>query len=298
MKKIVNRRYDGSPTYEYFRASDLGIKEERFSFYSGKWKLTGSRYFLANKKPKALIIFFHGIGDGRASYIKEISYLVKAGYLVYAYDNTGSMESEGNKIISLDYSLLDQKAFFKFLDTDKAAIRLKRYAVGHSWGGYNALISAKREYKIEKIVSLAGFLTSYDLILSYLPKKLKFLKPICYIVARLFSPKSMSIKTRKIFEKSLTKVLYIQGEKDIVVPLEAGYLALQKSFKNNKNFSFKLIPNMGHSVYKSQESEHYVQELLKKGLDSTNRPISLSMDLSKADNPNEEVWKTIFDFLA
>lgn len=296
LRKMCCRRYDGSPAFPYWRAKDFGVSEERFSFRSGKNLLSGSRYFKEGVAPKALIVFFHGLGDGRASYIKEISLLAKEGYLVYAYDNTGSMESEGKTMISFDHTMQDQKAFFRWLDSDGLALHLPRYAIGHSWGGFGSLASSKRGYGIEKIVSLAGYTSIATNFLSHFPKWLSFLKPIVWIGSRFFEPRFGGTNVISLLKKSDAKVLYIQGSKDKIVLPRAGFISLRKAFYGDPRFKFIYVEGSGHSVFRAPSSEEYVHSLLKKGLEEPNCDPSIRMDLDKATKENMEVWKAIFDF--
>lgn len=297
LKSFFGVRYDGCPAFPYWRSEDLGIDEKRFSFMSGKWRLRGSKYYLKDQKPKALVVFFHGLGDGRASYIKEISLLVKEGYLVYAYDNTGCMESEGTSIISFDQTIKDQKAFFKFLEKDEEAKGLRRFSIGHSWGGFGAMMSCKPEYKIEKCVSMAGFCRTLDVLISRYGKQCS-----SYIKASMkIALKSLCGKDSNKFSvdetiSSSAKVLYIYGEKDKLVSKEIGYDLLNEAFKNDHRIEFLEVKGVGHSVFRDPESESYVGSLLKKGLGDINSPEGLNMDLEKATKENEKVWSTIFGF--
>lgn len=297
LRSLCDKRYDGSASLPYWRASDFSLSEKRFSFRSGKNLLTGSKYFYGNSTPKALIVFFHGLGDGRASYIKEISLLAKEGYLVYAYDNTGCMESEGRTIISFDHSFKDQKAFFSFLDKDEDAKGLRRYAVGHSWGGFNALISSKTDYRVEKIVSLAGYTSIPTFFSASLSRFGKLFWPSIWLASRYLEPLNGSKSAIPLLKKSKADVLYIQGEDDHIVPLKAGFVALRKAFYGNPRFHFILVKGVGHSVYRAPQSEAYVHSLLKEGLTELNKNEGLYMDLKKATEENEEVWKAILDFL-
>lgn len=297
LKSFFGVRYDGCPAFPYWRSEDLGIDEKRFSFMSGKWRLRGSKYYLKDQKPKALVVFFHGLGDGRASYIKEISLLVKEGYLVYAYDNTGCMESEGTAIISFDQTIKDQKAFFKFLETDEEAKGLRRFSIGHSWGGFGAMMSCKPEYKIEKCVSMAGFCRTLDVLVSKYGKKCSsYIKASMKIALKSLCGKdSNKFSIDEIFSSS-AKVLYIYGEKDKLVSKEIGYDLLNEAFKNDYRIEFLEVKGVGHSVFRDPESESYVGSLLKKGLGDINSPEGLNMDLEKATKENEKVWSTIFGF--
>lgn len=297
LRSLCAKRYDGSASLPYYRASDFSLSEKRFSFYSGKRLLSGSEYFYSDAIPKALIVFFHGLGDGRGSYIKEISLLAKEGYLVYAYDNTGCMESEGRTINSFDHSFKDQKAFFSFLDKDEDAKGLKRYVVGHSWGGFNALISSKSDYSIEKIVSLAGYTSIPTFFGTFLPRFGKVFWPSIWLASRYLEPRYGAKNAISLLKKSDAEVLYIQGEDDHIVPLKAGFIALRKAFYGNPRFHFVLVKGIGHSVYRSPESEAYVHSLLKDGITDLNKNEGLLMDIEKATKENEEVWKAILDFL-
>lgn len=298
VNKSHHRRYDGSPALPYWRASDLGIEEKPFVFNSGKWVLHGSKYFNRETNARALVVFFHGIGDGRASYLKEISALVKEGYLVYAYDNTGCMESEGPYIYSLGQTQKDQKAFFNWLDQDSESRNLKRFVIGHSWGGYGALMATTSSYKVEKCISLAGFTRLSNEYISFI--KQKFLRKFWFLMHLVIINQS-GIKgdesALEVLKKANSKVLYIQGTVDDMVLPEVGYKALQKVFGINGKIKFLIVPNRGHYIFKSQAAEDYVSKILQEGITSPNGPNGLSLDLTKATELDPKTWKAIFDFL-
>lgn len=295
---VYGRRFDGAPALPYARAKDFGIEEKRFTFESEKHVLlSGSKYYKKGVKPKALVVFFHGLGDGRASYVRSICQLAEAGYLVYAYDNTGCMESQGRKIVSLEHTIIDQKYFFQFLDSDLDAKGLKRYSVGHSWGGYGAAMSAKNEYRIEKIVDIAGFNDPMEIVLGKLPKWARIFKPIVWLNLKTFTGKAGAQKTYQTLRESKAQVLYIQGDKDTDVTPEEGHKALYPLFKDNKRFHFLFIAERGHSVYKSKDAENYVHDVIKQGITSENATKDITMDLQKATEPNKDIWDKILSFL-
>lgn len=298
LKKNVHR-YDGAPTLPYWRARDLGLEEEHFSFLTkGNIRLQGSRYWVKGKALKALVVFFHGLGDGRASYLDCISKLAHDGYLVYAYDNTGCMESEGRSIMSIDRTLMDQKYFFAWLERDSKAKGLPRYAVGHSWGGYGALASALPEYHIQKIVSLAGYYQPIVQLMTAVPKRLHWLKPWLTLALRsLVHGQKTNVSASYFLKKSPAKVFYLQGTDDKMVSFSAGYKPLHQAMGDNPKMRYKLLPGRGHSLYKTPAAEHYVQDCLKQGIMQIDGRNDLEMDLKKATEPNESLWKKILDFL-
>ena len=294
IRKICGKRYDGSPAFPYWRADDFDITEERFSFYSAERRLSGSKYFKKGIDPKAIVVFFHGLGDGRASYIKEICLLAKEGYLVYAYDNTGSMESQGDKIRSLDHAASDQKAFFAYLDKEISVKGLKRYAIGHSWGGWAAMMSAKKEYGIEKIVSLSGYISFPELLRCRFPKFIGFFKPAFWLASRLADPKNGGKNAINVIRRNKSvKLLYIQGSEDGIVPLRAGFSPLRKAFLGNPSIEFIYAEGSKHSPFRTVGSEAYVSNFLEN---DSMKKMNMEMDLEKATEENPLVWKAIFDF--
>jgi pimeloyl-ACP methyl ester carboxylesterase len=298
MRAPLKRRWDGSPAFGYVSVREAGVHEERFSFFSGKWLLSGSRYYAKKGQYKALVVFFHGIGSGRNAYNLPIIDLVKQGFLVYAYDNTGSMESEGPCIYGLGQTNKDMRAFFAWLDHDKEAQGLRRYVVGHSWGGYSALMALQPEYKIDRCVSIAGFTCSSDL---YVAMTKNFnLKPLKWLIKlnlyNLLGPDG-DRSAVPLLQKTPAQVLYIQGDKDPMVPPEAGYLLLQKELPENPHIHYLVRPNRHHQCFLSPMSEKYLEDLMEQGLTSLSCPPGLKMELNKACEEDPEVMKAIFDFL-
>ena len=104
-------------------------------------------------------------------------------------------------------------------------------------------------------------------------------------------------KTYPILQSSTAKVLYIQGDKDRDVTPREGYEPLYALFKENKRFQFLYIPNRGHSVYKSEDAEEYVQQIMKEGITSLKSTKDVEMDLLRATNPNKEIWDKVINFL-
>jgi pimeloyl-ACP methyl ester carboxylesterase len=299
MKRGVIHRWDGSPAFPYWSAKALGVEEEGFSFLSGRWRLYGSRYYVGNGPYKALVVFFHGIGAGRNAYIQLICDLAKQGYLVYAFDNTGSMQSEGPLIYGLGQIVRDEKAFYSWLDQDEKAQGLDRYSVGHSWGGYAALVSGMPEYQVKKIVSISGFNSVGDEF-RYSPET-----PHNKVVIALYRfylwntlGKEGNLSACKVLQSSSAQVLYIQGEKDQVVTPEAGMLALKRGLSSNPRMHYLTVKGQGHICFMSPESEKYINDLNSKGLAAPNGPIGLAMDLGEASKENDFVMQSIFDFLA
>jgi len=297
IRLVCGRRYDPYASVSYISPSELGISEEHFSFYSGKWELSGSKYII-NKKPKGIILFLHGLLDGRESYLFEIAQFVKEGYIVYAYDNTGCATSEGTQIYSFEHTLKDQKAFFNNFKEELTSYHLPIYVIGHSWGGYGALISPLAYPHVSKIISISGFTNFADFALfSVNRSENKVLKRAFKSALRSIEGKDSNIDASKVIKESKARVLYIQGKEDKTVPLEVGYKALKATFKNDEKVQLMLVEESAHSPHRDPKAEVYVNNILNKGILEINASPNLKIDVKKGLIRNEKVWKRMFDFL-
>ena len=296
LRKAMDFRFDGSPNLRYFDEKDFNISAEPISFHSGKWLLRGKKYFVEGLVPKAIVVFFHGAGAGHSAYMLEIAALAKQGFLVYSYDNTGCMTSEGNSIQSFAQPLLDQKAFFEYLDVHDSS-SLPRYAVGHSWGGFAAFGALDPAYHVEKAVSIAGPLSAKDIILSKAPKLKKFEDDLDRALARMAG----IYGTRNVLDlikSSDAKVLYVQGEADSIVPADGAYAKLKERFGGNPRVRLALIPGATHNVYWTLEEQKYFLDLQRNSKilqrDFDNR---VPIDYGKLNEDDPMVMNKIFDFL-
>jgi Dienelactone hydrolase and related enzymes len=298
-KNLAFTRSDGSPAYPYFKASDFNVDTSDFSFYSGKWLLHGSRYFIGKGPYKGVLIFFHGIGSGRNAYIKPICLFALQGYLVYAFDYTGCMESEGTYLYGMGHVAYDEDAFFEWLDRDPLAQGYERYVVGHSWGGYAALISSNPVYKVKKVISIAGFNRVSEELKSLNPKvDSKLFSFLMGFYFRGRNGKYGDLAGSDMLKKSSCHLLYIQGGDDTMVSPKAGYLSLQKDLNGRSDTQYLIVPHRGHQVFLSIKSEQYINELFDKKLNSPDGPIGLKMNLETSGEENKELLQTMFDFLA
>ncbi|MDE5549180.1 MAG: lysophospholipase, partial [Clostridia bacterium] len=111
------------------------------------------------KDYKAVMIVAHGIGCSRASYLNRYDYFARKGYIVFAYDCTGTCESEGNGILGLVQSQLDMDSAINYISSIDELKDYKILVYGHSWGGYAAAteLNSKTAKKLTAVATLSGF---------------------------------------------------------------------------------------------------------------------------------------------
>ena len=122
-------------------------------FYSGQNRLTA--YIFGEDNYKGLIIIAHGLGGGAVSYLREIMFFVDNGWRVFAFDKTGSHNSEGRGPRGLPQSAIDLNAALNYIASQNWEIPIMLY--GHSWGGFAVTAVLNFDHDISAVVSLAGF---------------------------------------------------------------------------------------------------------------------------------------------
>lgn len=299
-KRALAWRGDGLPHLHYFTPSEYGVDGyEPFEFKSSAKEghtLRGAKYFVPGIKPKAIVIFFHGIGAGHTSYSHEIAEIAKQGYTVFAYDNTGSMLSGGQSIENIAVAARDQKDFFHYLDTREDARDLPRYAIGHSWGGYAALISLQQQYRVDKCVSLSGFYSAPDMAIAAVPALAKFKGSIASFLRKNYGIEAIA-NGIDLAKNPNKKVLYIQGDKDEQVSFDLNYKKMEKELKDCPNVKLMAMKGRGHNCYFSKRAEVYYIKLGKELKQfGPYRDLNYQIDYDLLMEQDRDIMKAIFDF--
>lgn len=173
-----SKRCEGNENLKYLKAKNFdNLNARPISFKSDKNQtLNGFIYSGAKTdKYKALIIFSHGMGAGHLSYTTEINYFAQKGYLVLAYDNTGTCSSEGKKLYGFAQGVIDLNSAIRFASSRDDIKELPILLMGHSWGGYsvcNAPALAS-DVDIRGIVAFSPFNSVNRLISDIAKLKLK-----------------------------------------------------------------------------------------------------------------------------
>lgn len=299
-RKIFYHRGDGAMSIDYAQFREFeNLKRRKIAFRNNKKdKLIGYVYSKKNaKKFKALVAVSHGIGFGHSYLFNLINALCESRFLVFAFDMTGSGVSGGRYIKSLLQSIDDINAALSVTRSDIEMSKLPLYLFGHSWGAFasmNALHFEKNN--IKKVVAVSGFNKETDLARGK-GTSLKFAKFLMDVHNRIHFKNTAKLNSFDALNKTIAKVLYLQGEDDVIVnPDSSGHL-----FASIKRENIKVImyPNKGHSPFVDSDAEVKAGEVLKDyGLfgekeKTSNYKIVNYRELSK---PDLKVYKTIIDF--
>ncbi|MCR5332950.1 MAG: lysophospholipase [Bacilli bacterium] len=296
-KKMFPHRADGVNSIRYFHKDEFnGLMYEKIYFLSKKDQLKG--YIYKNKKCKsfkACIIMCHGIGFGHAYYLPLINKLCEDNYIVMAFDQYASGISEGLKVEGMARGVVDLDAAINFASKHEELGKNPLYVLGHSWGGYSALAVLAVNNKPLKVISLAGFNSEVDLYNGYV-KGIKFLKPYFYLHNKIKYGKLGNLSGVDGLKVTDAKVLYLQGENDLVVP-PAISSDLFKEVKKD-NISIEMLPHKGHSFFFSFNSEENQGKLLAKYglLGGVDKDYNNFVDYRKMSELDPDIYSKIVSF--
>lgn len=265
-KAAFGKRCEGNPYLQYFTAADFpNLTAEPVEFTGNRGqKLRGNFYAESGRQDfKALLVFAHGMGGGHLSYMTELDFFAKRGYLVLAYDNTGTMASEGKSLVGMPQAVSDLRCALHFAKQDVRTKDLPVVLAGHSWGGYTV---CRVLYFHPQIAGVVAFSAPDDVprllcaqAKALTGKDLAFLEPFLRMYERLRFGKAASMRTAEIIAQADIPVLLLHGERDTVVALEDA-AATQDILKGYANIQVQMYPQKQHNVYATAEAEQYIAD--------------------------------------
>lgn len=302
-------RCDDTGVAKYFSAADFeGLKSTAFSFTSQQGhKLQGYFYLYDNPKEDTLVIFDHGMGGGHRSYMREIETIAKAGYMVFAYDHTGCMESGGTSTNGFAQSLNDLDCAVKAIKAEQRFKETSINVIGHSWGGYSALNIAALHPDIKHIVAISGFISVKAMVEQYFGGIMKIYGKKIYDIERKTNPKYVELDAVETLRGRNVKALVIHSAEDPVVKREKHFDVLHNALKDKENISFILTEGKFHNPNYTQSAVRYKDEFfaaLTKKLknreletDAQKQAFTSAYDWWKMTQQDTELWNRIFEFL-
>ncbi len=307
--KAVRVRCDDMGTAYYFSADDFpGLKKEPYAFENQKGeRLQGYFYHYGSPKPYRILVFDHGMGGGHRSYMKEIERLAREGYLVFAYDHTGCMESEGAHINGFAQSLADLHAALSVLEKDPSYSAYTFSVVGHSWGGYSALNIPALHPEITHVVAISGFLSVEQMLHQTFGGIMKPYYRQMLSMERDANPDYIDYSAERSLADYRGKVLVIHSSDDRVVESKLHFQVLKKALRDRENIRFLEVCGKGHNPNYTTDAVRYKDSYLaelkseaKKGnldTEDSKRAFVATFDWDRMTAQDDSVWKEIFSLL-
>lgn len=308
--KAVRVRCDDMGTAYYFSADDFpGLQREPYAFENQKGeRLQGYFYHYDSPKPYRIVVFDHGMGGGHRSYMKEIERLARDGYLVFAYDHTGCMESEGAHINGFAQSLADLHAALSVLEKDPRFSAYTFSVVGHSWGGYSTLNIAALHPEITHVVAISGFLSVDRMLKQTFGGIMKPYYQRMHDLEHEANPDFADYAAEESLSEYRGKALVIHSADDRVVHSKAHFRVLKKALGDRENIRFLEVNGKGHNPnytvdavrYKDAYLAELKREAKRGGLaeESAKRAFVAKFDWNRMTAQDEAVWAEILSTLA
>jgi len=256
-----------SPQYRAFlRYSDIaGYEKHMVNFPSGPNMLTG--YIYGRDNYKGLVVVAHSFGDGAEGYLGVITYFVDMGWRVFAYDKTGSHNSEGGGTRGLVQSVLDLDAALTFIAAQEWGLPIVLF--GHSWGGFASTAVLNFEHEISAVVSLAGYNRPiqilHDTSRRILGRAGTFAYPYLWAYQRILFGRNAGLSAVDGINHSGIPVKIIHGTADWLILYDsAGIIAHRDSITNpNVQFVTHDTPhnNCHMNLLMTQNASAYASEI-------------------------------------
>ena len=307
----VNKRCEGDDNLKYLKAKNFdNLNALPISFKSDKQQtLNGFLYSSAKVDAyKGLIVFSHGMGAGHLAYTTEINYLAQKGYIVLAYDNTGTCTSEGKKIKGFAQGIIDLKYALDFVKTRDDLKDLSVLLVGHSWGAYSVsnVSALNPSVEIKGIVAFSPFNSMNKLIRDIAKQKIKanlsILSPFFDIINFIRFGKAGNLRTCDSINSNSIPTLIMHGGNDMQVTLKNSPVGKKHKIQDNPNARTVLYDSKYHNVYLAKEAEQYLNDTFAK-IESLgkNSPeayeIYQNIDYSLITKEDLSVMETVSSFL-
>ncbi|MBQ8416975.1 MAG: alpha/beta hydrolase [Clostridia bacterium] len=261
-KNRLYTRYEQSDTAFYFSPSDFeGLKAEPYAFLGKRGnRLQGYFYSYPDPIPCRLVVFEHGMGSGHRSYMREIETLARQGYLVFSYDRTGCVESEGAYAGGFGQALCDLDDCLTAFKKDERYKNTVFSVIGHSWGGYSTMNIPALHPDIRHIVAISGFLSIKQMHRQLFGKNLlSFYRKQLYRVDLKEHPDYAPLDARSALKDTSANALIIHSRDDATVSAKLHFEVLRDAARENPNVTFLLTDKKGHNPTYTEDAVRYKQ---------------------------------------
>ena len=247
-----NKRFESyEPLMLYVDDFD-GLQRTKYEFSSDKGqKLTGYMYYSGDDQ-HGIVVMAHSFGGGgHNSYMDCANYFACNGYLVFAYDVTGTDESEGEGVGGLPQGVIDLDYAISFVEENEEFPDLPIVLFGHSWGGYSACSVLTYHTEVKDVIECSGFNSSSDMFEVEGKKQAGYgiylMMPFVKLYERSKYGGYSSVTAMDGFSKSEADVLIVHSADDNTIPIEYGFDIYYEKYGDDPRFSFIRLEDKGHN---------------------------------------------------
>ncbi len=299
-EKTVCLRFEEKDGLFYFSAADFpGLHRTPHSFSGGSGqKLQGYFYYYENPTPDRIVVFDHGLGGGHRAYMKEIERIARQGYLLFAYDHTGCVESGGDTTNGMVQSLNDLNQCIRELKTLEEIKNRTIAVIGHSWGGFSTMNIGALHPDITHLVPISGFISIRDMLKQQLSGILSPYRKLGIELETERNPDFATYTGVESLKKTEAKVLIIHSADDPVVKKKYHFDVLKSALEGRDNITFLEVNGKGHSPHYTADAAAYKDEFFRNLAKTKDKASVLAQaDWDRMTRQDEEIWEIIFRHL-
>nr|MBQ4318171.1 alpha/beta fold hydrolase [Clostridia bacterium] len=305
----VYSRSDDIGAVFYFSSDDFeGMVREEYPFTSSDGhKLSGYFYHYGKPKSGRFVVFDHGMGSGQRGYMKEIEHLARRGYLVFAYDHTGCMESGGTTTGGFPQSLKDLNDAITTLKADPKYSGCTYSVIGHSWGAFSTLNICALHPDITHICAMSGFISVEAILKQFFGGIMWIFGKRIYAAVRAENPDFAGYNAVETLKNAGCKALIIHSDDDPTVSCAKHFDVMQKALADKANIKFHKVTGKAHNPNYTEAAVKYKDEFFadfKQALsdgslvfDEDKKKFKASYDWNRMTMQDDNIWKMIFEHL-
>jgi len=237
------------------------------SFNSTENTLQG--YLYGSEHSRALMVIAHGLGGGADSYLSQIKHFVDAGFRVFAYDCTGSYDSEGKSTKGFPQAVLDLHAALSYIESQPTLSSLPLLLFGHSWGGYAVVNVLNFGHDVTAVVSVSGANSAMDMVLeqghNLMGSFIYTQYPFLWLYQHLLFGSVASSTAVSALNKTDIPVLIIHGIEDEMVHYSGSSILAKRDRITNEKVSYITATQEGrnahNNLFRTDEMVQYVEKV-------------------------------------
>ena len=263
-QKTLGVRMDDSVATSKMSIDDFeDLERESKDFLSGRNNLKGHFYFQklnGNKEYLGIVIVVHGHHLLHEDYLPEINYFAQKGYLVYAYDSTGTGKSEGDCPLGQTQWMLDLNEALHMIESLKEYEHLPIYIWGHSIGAFAACAVMNFSHiRVKGILAFAPSNSGYEFAKTFweMYPHPSFITRQTYYAMKKLEDKNFGLYSEYTVLSGInhtdTRILLIQSKDDPQVIFASSMAKYEKDF-TNKNAKILILEEGKHWTFRKDNA--------------------------------------------
>lgn len=245
-------RYDSDVSVSA-KLSDMQNNRQTFDYEGEENLLRGYLYESSEKDKKdALVVLAPGFHAGADDYLWQIKSLCDYGWSVFAFDSTGSCESQGESAVGFPQILLDMDATLKYIENNNRFGYNDIVLLGHSRGGYAVCCALQYDYDVSAVVSVSGVNSAMEGIMG---SSTQYVGNFAYAnygflwlyQSMLFGADTANVSADEEISESDVPVLIVHGDNDETVPMDKFSIISHSDEISSDNVEYYICRQENHN---------------------------------------------------